>query len=249
MSRDRVVVAICIALVSALAWAYLFRLDHEMSSAGPTMAQMGMATALPWTIRDFAFNFAMWSVMMIGMMAPSAAPVLFLFTEMRSGRGDENPRLSGALFGVAHIAVWIAFSALAALLQWRLHQRDLLSSDMAVTSSRIAGMILMVAGVYQLTPAKRACLSRCQSPLGFLLSKWRDGPTGALTLGFRHGAFCLGCCWALMLILFIVGIMNLAWVAAITVFILLEKFGPVGIRLSRAAGVVMIAFGVFILSK
>ena len=243
-------IASCILLVSALAWVYLFRLDHEMSSADASMmARMGMAITAPWTARDFFFNFSMWSVMMVGMMSPSVAPVLFLFTEMRSGRGDPNPRSSGALFGFAHIAVWVAFSALAAFLQWGLHQREWLSPDMVVVSSRISSVILIGAGAYQFTPAKRACLTRCQSPLGFLLSNWRDGAKGALMLGARHGAFCLGCCWAVMLILFVVGIMNLAWVAAITAFVLLEKFGPAGVRISRAAGVVMIAFGVFILLK
>jgi predicted metal-binding membrane protein len=245
------VIASCILLVSALAWAYLFRLDHDMASADGSamMTRMGMAITAPWTARDFFFNFAMWSVMMVGMMAASVAPVLFLYTEMSSVGRDSNPKLSGALFGSAHIAVWIAFSGAAALLQWGLHQGQWLSSDMTVTSSRIAGVILIGAGVYQLTPAKRACLTRCQSPVGFLLSNWRDGAKGALLLGARHGAFCLGCCWAIMLVLFVVGIMNLAWVAALTAFILLEKFGPTGVRVARAAGVVMIGFGLFTLAR
>lgn len=118
----------------------------------PRWREWGLTTVEPWTARDFVFNFAMWSVMMVGMMAASAAPVLFLFTEMRAGRGDANPGMSGALFGLAHIAVWIAFSAVAALLQWTLHQGQWLSSDMSVTSSRLAGVILIGAGAYQLTP-------------------------------------------------------------------------------------------------
>jgi predicted metal-binding membrane protein len=248
VSRDRTIIASCILLVSALAWVYLFHLDRQMSvdaGSDTVMARMGMTIESGWTARDFVFTFAMWAVMMVGMMAATVAPVLFLFTEMRSGRGDSHPRLSSAIFGGGHIAVWIVFSAAAALLQWVLHQGDWLSSGMTITSSRLAGIILIAAGLYQMTPAKRACLTRCQSPLGFLLSNWRDGANGALTMGIRHGAFCLGCCWAIMLVLFVVGIMNLAWVAALTAFILLEKFGPAGVRVARVAGVLVICFGMF----
>jgi predicted metal-binding membrane protein len=142
------------------------------------------------------------------------------------------------------MSVWIGFSILAAMLQWSLHQAGLLSPGMAVTSSRAAGFILIAAGAYQLTPAKSKCLTKCQSPLGFLLSNWREGPTGALQLGIRHGIYCLGCCWALMCVLFVVGVMNLAWVAVLAAFILIEKSGITGLRIARAGGAVIIAAGV-----
>jgi predicted metal-binding membrane protein len=233
--------------VTALAWAYLFRLDHQMTADGSSaamMERMGMVVGGAWTARDFFYTFAMWSVMMVGMMAPSAIPVLLLFNGMHAHRTEGSSPTAGTLFGLGHMSVWIGFSILAAMLQWSLHQAGLLSPGMAVTSSRAAGFILIAAGAYQLTPAKSKCLTKCQSPLGFLLSNWREGPTGALQLGIRHGIYCLGCCWALMCVLFVVGVMNLAWVAVLAAFILIEKSGITGLRIARAGGAVIIAAGV-----
>lgn len=241
LSRDRIVIASCILLLTLLAWVYLFRLDHEMNVM-ESMARMGMPMDMPWTTRDFLLTFAMWSVMMIGMMAPTAMPVLLLFAQMRK---DQKQSLAATLFGLGHVSIWIAFSAIAASLQWALHQVTLLSSGMVVTSPYVAGIILIGAGIYQLTPAKAKCLTKCQSPLGFLMSNWREGSRGAFVLGTRHGAYCLGCCWALMLVLFVVGVMNLAWVAVLTAFIFLEKFGPRGLRIARIAGGLIILAGIF----
>jgi predicted metal-binding membrane protein len=243
MSRDRVIVAGCVFLVTALAWTYLIRLDQEMASiAGSSMMErMSMPMSGDWSAREFLYVFAMWSVMMIGMMTPSALPVILLFTQMKRPGSSSH----ALLFGAAHISIWIAFSALAASLQWMLHQASLLSAAMIFTSAIAAGLTLVGAGIYQLTPAKSRCLTRCQSPLGFLMTNWREGPKGAVQLGVRHGLYCLGCCWALMLVLFVVGVMNLAWVAALTAFILLEKFGPAGAGLAKAGGAAMIAMGIF----
>ena len=204
------------------------------------MARMEMTIDAPWDARDFFFTFAMWAVMMVGMMTATAAPVLLLFTEMQTRRGEGGVPSAGLLFGLGYITVWVGFSAAAAFAQWGLHQGVWLSSNMAVTSSRLAGVFLIGAGAYQLTPAKGACLRQCQSPLGFLLSNWRDGAKGAFQMGIRHGAYCLGCCWALMFVLFVVGVMNLAWVAALTAFILAEKFGRTGAYVARVGGLAMI---------
>ena len=239
LSRDRVLIASCIVLVTALAWVYLFRLNDEMSSA-EAMARMGMSIDMPWTTRDFVLTFAMWSVMMIGMMSPTALPVLLLFAQMRR---DQNQSVAATLFGIGHISIWIAFSVIAASLQGLLHQLTLLSPGLVVTSPYIGGIILIGAGVYQLTPAKAKCLIKCQSPLGFLMSNWREGASGAFVLGAKHGAYCLGCCWALMLVLFAVGVMNLAWVAVLTAFVFIEKFGLAGLRVARAAGVLIVFAG------
>ena len=209
------------------------------------MARMGMSIDAHWSARDFIFTFVMWSVMMVGMMTASAAPTLLLFSGMSSSRGDPRASTMGALFGAGHLSIWIAFSAIAATMQWALHQAASLSDDMSVMSSSIAGVILIGAGLYQLSPVKSACLKRCQSPLGFLLTNWRDGNTGALELGLRHGLYCLGCCWALMLVLFVVGVMNLAWVAALTAFVLVEKFGPAGTWIARAGGLVLLGAGAY----
>lgn len=206
------------------------------------MAAMGMSMDMSWTLRDVLYAFMMWSVMMVGMMAPSAAPVVALYAGAQRTRGlhGTGPILS---FGAAYLLVWVAFSAVAALSQWALHEAAMLRPAMAIASERAGGAILIAAGIYQWTPIKGACLTHCQTPLGFLMSHWREGPVGALGMGLKHGAYCLGCCWALMLVLFVVGVMNLAWVAALTVFVLVEKIGPAGTMVARVAGTVLIAAG------
>jgi len=246
--RDRILIASCIVLLTALAWTYLFRLDYQMSSV-QSMVRMGMSIDSTWTLRDFFLTFAMWSIMMIGMMAPTAMPVLLLFAQMRTTRDHTHSSQAAAMFGVGHITIWTIFSLLAATLQWTLHRAALLSPNLEVTSARAAGIILIAVGIYQLTPAKAKCLTKCQSPIGFLMANWRgEGATAALQLGLKHGIYCLGCCWALMCVLFVVGVMNLAWVAALTAFILLEKFGPAGVRLARVSGVLIILAGFAIMA-
>ena len=206
------------------------------------MADMGMTMDMPWAGRDVVFAFVMWSVMMVGMMTPSAVPVLLLYAGARQSRGGQG-RLPVALFAAGYLLVWTGFSAAAAAAQWALHEGALLSPAMSVASARLGAAVLIAAGVYQLTPVKGACLSHCRTPLGFLMSHWRDGARGAIGMGLRHGAYCLGCCWALMSILFVVGVMNLVWVAALTIIVLVEKIGPAGAVMARVAGVVMIAAG------
>jgi len=249
--RDRIVIAGCIAGAAALAWAYLVHLRGAMSSsvASPSsMAAMGMAIDAPWSAADVVLTWIMWSVMMVGMMAPSAAPVLLLFAEMEARRSRKRVPMTVVVFATGYLLLWLGFSAAAALVQGGLHTAALLSSAMAVSSGRIAGAVLITAGVYQLTPAKGACLRHCQSPLGFLMSRWRDGTAGAFGMGLRHGVYCLGCCWAVMLVLFAVGVMNLAWVGALTVFILLERWGQAGMHVARVGGAVMVAAGIFLAS-
>jgi predicted metal-binding membrane protein len=151
-------------------------------------------------------------------------------------------------FGLGYLIVWLAFSACATAAQWALHEGALLSPTMATSSTSVAGVILITAGAYQLTPLKTGCLARCRSPVGFLMSNWRDGSSGAVLMGLRHGLFCLGCCWALMAVLFVVGVMNLAWVGVLTLFILAEKIGPTGARVARAGGAILIALGAVLVS-
>ena len=245
-------IATCVALVTALAWAYLVVLDRQMSSSAESqaaMAKMGMIMAASWRTPDVFFAFTMWAVMMVGMMSASAGPVLLLFAGLQARRGERQVPLAVLLFGLGYIAVWVGFSVCAALAQWALHEAALLSSTMAATSPLLGGAVLVAAGAYQLTPAKGACLRHCQSPLGFLLSHWREGASGALQMGVRHGAYCLGCCWALMGVLFAVGVMNLAWVAAISAFVLLEKTGRSGAQVARVGGVAMMAWGIFFAAR
>lgn len=250
LSRDRAIVGTCILIVVALAWAYLIRLDSQMGSHETplgSMPGMSMVPGAPQGYRELILTFAMWSVMMVGMMTASAAPVIMLFTGMSEKRDDPGASTNAMVFGLGYLAVWVSFSAAAALGQWGLQRQLLLSPDMSMTNSVAAGLILISAGAYQLTPAKRACLRQCQSPLGFLMANWRDGTAGAFAMGLRHGLFCLGCCWALMTVLFVVGIMNLAWVAVLMVFVLAEKLGRIGALVGRAGSVVLIGYGALIL--
>jgi len=251
LRRDRVVIACCIAGVTTLAWAYLVHLSRQMSSPTNAMtmvASMGMAAKAPLSAADLVMTWVMWSVMMIGMMSPSAAPVVLLFAGTQA-RGDRHGgHVAVTLFGVGYLAIWLGFSAAAALTQSAFHQAALLSPAMTIVSSRLSGVILIGAGVYQLTPAKSACLRHCQSPLGFLMSNWSDGSRGAAWMGLRHGLYCMGCCWAAMGVLFVVGVMNLAWVGLLTAFILLERLGRAGMLAARAGGIVMLAAGVFFVS-
>jgi predicted metal-binding membrane protein len=250
--RDRVLIASCITLITALAWAYLVQLDHRMSSSmgqGTMIGKMGTPMDLPWSARDLCFTFGMWAVMMVGMMTASATPVLLLFAGAHARRAERGVPLAVPSFGLGYITVWLGFSACAAVAQWALHQAALLSSTMATSNTRLAGAILIGAGAYQLTPLKGGCLTRCRSPLGFLMSNWREGAGGAFRMGLRHGGHCLGCCWALMGVLFAVGVMNLAWVGVLTVFILVEKIAPTGARVASVGGAGLIVFGVILVSR
>ena len=246
--RDRLVIWICLVLVIALAWAYLVHLGRQMSESmahDTMMAEMGMTMDMPWTATDVFFTFTMWAVMMVGMMTGTAAPMLLLFAGARAARGTRGKAVAITMFGLGYTIVWIGFSAGAAIAQWMLHQAAMLTPAMAASNTRLAGGILVAAGVYQLTPVKGACLIRCRSPLGFLMTNWRDGSLGALQMGVRHGVYCLGCCWLLMCLLFVAGVMNLVWVAALTAFVLVEKIGPYGLIVARAAGAIMIVAGIY----
>jgi predicted metal-binding membrane protein len=250
--RDRILILICILVIIALSWAYLIHLDGQMSASmehDKMMRQMGMTMDMPWTVNDISFTLLMWTVMMVGMMGGSAAPVLLLFGAVQRGRGERLVLPAVLTFGLGYILVWVVFSIGAALLQWTLHQAAVLSEAMAASSPNLAAGILIATGAYQLSPWKGTCLKHCRSPLGFLMTNWRDGKTGALRMGLSHGAYCLGCCWALMCVLFVVGVMNLVWVAALSGLVLFEKIGPAGAIVARVAGLVMIGVGIFLIAS
>lgn len=249
--RDAILILVSIMLITALAWLYLLHLDRQMGPAmaqDQTMAAMGMPIDRPWTLADLFFSFVMWAVMMVGMMGPSAAPMVLVFAAAQSERGGQRVSRSAGSFGLGYVFVWIVFSAGAAVAQLALHKMALLSPAMAVLSPRIGGAVLIVAGLYQMTPWKGACLTHCRSPLSFLMTHWRDGQWGALEIGAHHGAYCLGCCWALMVILFVVGVMNLVWVAALAALVLLEKVGPYGTAIARISGAVLAIYGIVLVA-
>ncbi len=243
--HDRAVGVSALVVLTALAWAYLFHMKADMSRmAMPGMSMPGMDGGAGV---DFAFLFFMWAVMMVAMMLPSAAPTILLVASVyRRRREQSTPAASTAVFLAGYFAVWTAFSAAAALLQVVLHRRALLTADMASASPVLAGVLLVAAGVYQWLPAKTACLHHCRSPMHFFAGEWREGTAGAFVMGLRHGFFCLGCCWALMTLLFVAGVMNLLWVAALAGLVLVEKLVRGGAWLGRVAGLAMAAWGVWL---
>ena len=251
LKRDRQIVLAGLIGVTALAWIYLFTLAadmEEMVIRGPMSSGMAMAQANPWSILDFVLMFLMWAVMMVGMMVPSAAPMILLFsTVTRKQKEDGNPYVPVGVFVLGYVLVWTAFSLIAASAQWLLEQAALLSPAMVSASPYLGGALLIAAGIYQLTPLKSACLNQCRTPTAFVSRHWRTGTTGTLIMGMHHGAFCVGCCWALMCLLFVGGVMNLLWVAVIAAFVLFEKILPAGHALGRLAGITLIAWGLWLL--
>ena len=241
LRRERIVVASGLVLISVVAWAYMFHLAWEMAAMDRAM---GMPQWKPWGMMDFLLMFIMWVVMMMAMMVPSAGPMILMFASVyRKRKQKDGVFVPTWIFLAGYIAVWSGFSLLAALGQWLLHGSTLLSPMMVATSPLLGGTLLIAAGVFQWTPLKEACLARCRTPLGFLMTEWRDGAWGALVMGFRHGAFCTGCCWALMALLFVGGVMNLLCVAAIALFVLTEKLVPHGDWIARISGVLLFAWG------
>ncbi len=202
-----------------------------------------------WSVRDFFFMFLMWSVMMVAMMLPSASPLILLHVRVNRQQEDGGDGFHGTVaFAIGYLLVWTSFSAVATLLQWGLEQLAVLSPMMASTSSLLGAGLLLAAGIYQLTPFKDACLRHCRSPVHSLMQHWRRGTSGAFIMGFHHGVYCIGCCWLLMALLFVFGVMNLVWIAVLSVLVLLEKVAPQGKLVARAAGVGFIVAGVFVLT-
>ena len=242
VKHDGLLVLAGIVGISALAWAYMLYLAQDMDG-------MMIPHTRAWAAGDFSLMFAMWSVMMVAMMVPSAAPMILLFSAVnRRRRAQEAPYVSTGVFLFGYLAVWSGFALAATLAQWGLHSATLISPMMASTSSVLGGALLVSAGLFQWSPLKYACLTQCRSPLGFLMSDWREGNGGALIMGIRHGGFCLGCCWVLMSLLFVLGIMNLLWIASLAGLVLVEKVVPKGLWISRATGLVLVAWGIWVIA-
>jgi predicted metal-binding membrane protein len=203
-----------------------------------------MAPAMPSGQTQAVLVSAMWAVMMVGMMVPSAAPMVVAYTDWTRRapvRGSRAAAIASFLGG--YVLLWVGFSLLAALLQVSLERGGLLTTMGATTRPAVGGAILVLAGLFQLTPWKQSCLRRCRTPVGFLIAEWRDGTAGALNMGVRHGVYCLGCCWALMAVLFVVGTMHLLWMAVIAAFVLAEKVAPRVVRLHYAAAAALVVWG------
>lgn len=242
LKRDRLVTVGALGLAIALSWSYL------LLAPMPDNAMGGMAMmepmAMPWSADYALLMVAMWALMMAAMMLPAAAPTILLVAALARGQKTQGQApMQAGFFSAGYLAVWIVFSLGAAALQWSADQVAMLTSDMRVASGVLAGVILVTAGLYQWTPLKRTCLSHCRSPLEAITHFWRPGKFGALGAGFRHGLYCLGCCAALMGLLFAGGIMNLAWIAGLALLVLVEKVAPAGDIVSRVAGVGLTIWG------
>ena len=233
---------------AALCWLWIVPMARDMY--GPMTGPSAWMMAGRWDARFVLLLWAMWAVMMAGMMLPSASPMLLLYAKVASrtaGVQRPIPLVYAAAGG--YLLVWAGFSAAATLLQRLFSALLLITPMMEMSSPKAGGALLCLAGVYQLTPWKSACLGVCRSPLAFLMQHWRAGATGAFVLGLRHGLYCLGCCWALMLLLFVGGVMNLWTIVALTLFVLVEKLAPFGEHSSRLAGVGLVAVGLWMFAR
>ena len=260
LRRDRAVIIAALIVITGLAWAYVLWLADDMAMGGMDMtgfrlipAGMGwmMPASAPWRPIEFAFMFAMWVVMMVGMMTPSAAPMVLLYARVgRQAAMQGKPLANGTWFFGGYLLVWVAFAATATLAQWGLQRAAVLTPMMEGSSAIFGGTVLIGAGLYQWTPLKDACLRQCQAPWLFIqrYGGFRREATGSLGLGVRHGVYCVGCCWSLMALLFVGGVMNLLWIAGLTIFVFLEKVIPAGRVIARIAGVGLLTAGVWLLA-
>jgi predicted metal-binding membrane protein len=255
LRRDRLILLAALVAVTAIAWIWV------IVGAGTGMSTIGMTrrSGMPditgmimepaaWSLTYAGLIFAMWWVMMIAMMLPSATPMLLLFARInRKEKAGDRPYVPTGIFAAGYLTAWGGFSVVTTALQWLLEQLGLLSSMMVATSYWLGGAILLLAGLWQFTPIKGACLRHCRSPLSFLVQSWQRGSLGAFRMGLEHGAYCLGCCWFLMGLLFFGGIMNLFWIAGLAIYVLLEKVVPQGQWLGRGIGAAAAVVGLLML--
>lgn len=243
---DRRIIAAALTAVVALAWGYVVWL----ATAVEPMAAMMAAATREWSPADFAFMATMWGVMMVGMMTPSAAPMVLLYARVgRQAAGQGKPFAAAGWFAAGYLLAWLGFSLAATFAQGLLERLLLLDAMLTINNRLFGGAVLIAAGLYQWSPLKQACLAQCQAPLVFIQRHggFRPDARGALRLGLRHGAYCIGCCWALMALLFVGGVMSLLWIAGITALVLIEKLIPAGRLLPRLSGAGLAAAGAWLL--
>lgn len=249
LRRDRLALIVGLVVAMSMGWLWVL-LGAGMNMTAIEMTRMAgtdgwMMQQAVWTPAYAALIFSMWWVMMVAMMLPSAAPMLLLFARVnRKDKRAGAPLVPASVFAAGYLIAWGLFSLITASVQWAMESIGLISPILEITNVWLGGGILIAAGLWQLTPMKSACLRHCRSPLGFLIGNWRSGRWGALRMGMHHGAYCLGCCWFLMALLFFGGVMNLYWIIGLAAFVLLEKTIPLGHWLGRAVGVALIGWGV-----
>jgi predicted metal-binding membrane protein len=261
LRRDRFIILAALLLLIALAWAYLFRLAAgiPMPSGlqGMSMSGMDMAGAMgpavkPVDFTDALLTFVMWLVMMVGMMTPAVAPTILLYARVgRSAAVQQKVFASAGWFAGGYFLAWAGFSLVATAAQIGLRDAMLLTAMLKSANDPLSGIMLVAAGLNQWSPWKDSCLEHCRAPLLFIQRHggFRPQARASLLLGLRHGLYCIGCCWALMLLLFVGGIMNIAWIAGLAVLVLAEKLWSRGRLLSRLVGIAAIAGGLFLIVR
>ena len=266
LRRDRLIILAALLLLIAAAWAYLFRLAAGMAmppeaapmpAMGMSMPGMDMGAAMAPPVKrsdvtDMLLTFVMWFVMMVGMMAPAVAPTILLYARVgRMAALQQKPFAPAGWFTGGYFLAWAGFSLGATAAQIGLRDEMLLTAMLKSASALLSGIALVVAGLYQWSPWKNACLEHCRAPIFFIQRHggFRPGAGASLLLGARHGLYCIGCCWALMLLLFVGGVMNIAWIAAIAALVLVEKLWSRGQLLSRTIGIVAVAGGLFLIAR
>ena len=238
---------VLLVLVPVIAWTWIVIMARDMY--GPMTGASAWMMTLHWDLRHLLLLWAMWTVMMIGMMLPSAGPLVLLYGAAARRSSPQTSARQTYLLAAGYVAAWTMFSLGATALQRALASLLLLSPMMEAANPRIGAALLIVAGVYQWTPLKDTCLHACQSPIGFLMGRWRNGAMGALRMGFEHGLYCVGCCWALMLLLFAGGVMNVVVIVGLTALVAFEKLAPFGRLGARLTGAIMIAAGGWMLAR
>jgi len=248
LKRDRLIIISGLFIIALLSWLYIIYLYKQMVYMDMNALFFAMPMTPTWTYIDFILLFLMWLVMMIAMMTPSVSPLVLIFATInRQRKQQDHPFINAAFLMAGYFLVWTAFSLAATVLQWWLQQMSLLNPDMKTTSKILGSIILIAAGIFQFTPLKQACLTHCRTPLNFVLQHWKEGKHGALRMGIESGTYCLGCCWMLMVLLFVTGIMNLLWVSIIALFVLVEKILSQIKWIPYFAGTVLILYGIVIL--
>ncbi len=249
--KDKKIIISGLFIVAGMGWLYMFYMAWAMENMH--LVDMWMPPrggARPWTSWDFFMLFAMWLIMMVAMMTPTAAPMVMMFSTVnKNKKAKQQSYTSTFIFLAGYLVAWAIFSLVISAIQWPLHEHGLLNPMMNSRSYLMSGGILILAGFYQWTPMKNICLKHCRTPIGFLMTAWRNGTWGAFKMGLHHGLFCVGCCWALMAILFSVGVMNMLWVILITLLVLIEKILPFSPLMMRVlTGLILIFWGIYWIS-
>jgi predicted metal-binding membrane protein len=247
LRHDRATLLVLLVLAPLFSWIWIVVMARDMY--GPMTGASAWMMTTHWDAPHLVLLWAMWSVMMTAMMLPSAAPLILLYGAAARLSREQTARRDTYALAAGYLVAWTAFSLAATALQRALASLLLVSPMMEARSSRFSAALLIVAGVYQWTPLKHACLRTCQSPLGFMMARWRDRWSGAFRVGLEHGWHCLGCCWALMLLLFAGGVMNVVVIAGLAAWVAFEKLAPLSHRGVQYSGAIMIAAGVWMLMR